>query len=283
MPTPTILHRGLTIAALAVLLGVVPTYGADTNGDNAETILFPFAFLDTDQEVPGAHGTVWSGEAWYENRNDEAVRVWAECYHHTCFGSSLVKGLGRQVFTPAPPDRRIDPLVGFRFLINLDEARNITFSSRIFERTLRAQPRGVDIPLVREGEFFAGPEIFLGVPAGAGVRTSLRIYDPWAGLDMRPHPTLEKVIAEVRAFSESGDMLGEIELRPTLVGATGGVDDWNRTGFAVIYDLAMMVPGILSQERIHISVRPVPDGAQYWGMVAVTDNETQTVSIITAQ
>lgn len=170
-----------------------------------------------------------------------------------------------------------------------DEAKNLTFSNRIFETTQRTQPRGIDIPVVREGNFFAGPQTFLGVPAGAGVRASIRVYDPWIHIfdplffippTFRPGPMLEGV--EVRVM-DGLETLGSVILRPAVFNRTIRPVDFHKPGFAAIYDLATIAPGVADRVNVHIRVRPIPAGAQYYAMVAVTDNETQTVSIITAQ
>lgn len=52
-------------------------------------------------------------------------------------------------------------------------------------------------------------------------------------------------------------------------------------GFAAIYGLAAEFPAVNSLERFHLRIAPLGDGAQYWAMVSVTDNETQQVLFIT--
>lgn len=268
--------RLLIVTALAVLISVPPAGAADINGDDRETILLPLAFFEPAQEIPGAHGTVWSGQVWLENRNDEHVRLFDYCgLPCPSWGPGQTMPLYNPVTFP--------PELGFVFRIRLDLARNMTFSNRIFERTLRSQPRGVDVPVVREGSFFDGPQTFLGIPAGTGVRTSLRVYDPWISFrsPRLPGPALEAVRVEVT--DTDFNPLGTVTLRPVIHNPTNGSEDSHKPGFAAVYDLAIAFPGILAHEYVHIRVTPIPAGAQYWGMVSVTDNETQTVSIITAQ
>lgn len=266
------------LVTIVILFVAASANASDINGDKAETILVPFAFFEPAQRIPGAHGTIWTGQVWLDNRNTEGVQLFSYCPSFT--------------MCPTYPAGRIDTVYnpvslpaeqGFLFTIPTEFAQNMTFSNRIFEETLNWQPRGVDIPVIREGNFFSGTQTFLGVPAGNGVRTSLRVYNPWISFDppWRPGPALEMVRVEIRSSTQ--ELRGTATLHPSILNPTTAAEDWHKPGFAAIYDLAAAFPAILDEEYIHIRLTPVPAGAQYWGMVAITDNDAQTVAIITAQ
>lgn len=260
-----------TVLLLFVLSLTPLLSAADVNGDGRETILMPFAFRPVDNLL-GAYGTIWTGEVWLENRSSEPVFLW------NCTTVCPRIGARERAVLGFPLGQR--PELGFLFTLAGEAAPHLTFSNRIFERTLRAQPLGVDIPVVREGAFFSGDQTFLGVPAGEAVRVSLRAYDPWIHV---PTPTVRLQHLLVTVVNSAGTELGRFEVRPGVVNQTTSGEDWFKPGIAAVHDLATLVPTVRMHERVHIRVSSHPAQAQYYAMVAVTDNETQTVSIITAQ
>jgi hypothetical protein len=268
----------------SVMLAVIPiaAHPADVNGDRHEIILFPLAFRSDIHMVRGAFGTVWTGEVWVDNRNSTGVVLSPPCEIPIVCPVEFIKARRAHMLT-APLGQPYRPEAGLLLYIPVEQAAGLTFSNRIFELTSRSQPRGVDLPVVREGEFFHGVKTFLAVPTGNDVRISLRIYDPWLqhvsfGI---PAPTpLEAVRVQVVGPDES--VVGSWLLTPQI-NPTGSIGDFLIPGFAAIYDLASVIPAVDSHPRIHLRVTPIPEDAQYWGMVSVTDNETQTVSIISAQ
>lgn len=272
--------RMRTAAAIILTVSVflpLTAAGADINGDGEERILLPLAFLpDTEggDPVRGAFGTIWTGEVWVESRNTAHV-TWGNCNTFTC---APLQPLSITRLA-APIGRR--PELGHVLLVNAGEAQHLTFSNRMYERTMKSQPRGIDIPVVREGSFFSTPKMFLAVPTGVGVRVGIRLYDPWAFKPSLPvGPVLETLTIE--ALDGLGNVIGTVTVR-TEVPVRETSTDLSRPGFVGLLNLAQTFPAIDAHMRIHLRVTPNPVGAQYWGMVSVTDNQTQTVSIITAQ
>jgi hypothetical protein len=262
-----------------LILATFPARAADVNGDEIETVLFPLAFNSTRHAVPGAFGTVWSGEVWMDNRNSSIVLFLPPCDVPIVCPEELIRAGRTEMLRPFQYPER-----GLVLHIQIQHAARLTFSNRIFEHTLRAQPRGVDIPVIREGEFFDSVKTFPAVPAGDDLRIGVRVYDPWLALRRYipvPFPPLEAVRIEI--FDEVQSLRGSAILDPELQNASGDRFDVLRPGFASNYDLAESFPVVRELSRVHVRLTPVPEGAQYWGMVSVTDNETQTVSIITAQ
>lgn len=265
-----VLMLALTLVSIAGLAAA-----DDVNGDRLEMVLLPFAFRENVDEIHGAYGTIWTGQVWLENRDDNAVPLHDLCQQAICPGMDP-NTAGRLMTTPLG----VNPAeLGLLMFIPAEQAKNVTWSNRIFERTLRSQPRGVDVPVVREGDFFDTPQTFLGVPSGESVRLSLRVYDPWINYSSgRPAPVLEGLTVQIR--DPQGVTIGTTTLRPAITSTTNA---WYRPGFSAIYDIAAAFPVTNAAAYLHIRVSPVPANAQYYAMVAVTDNLTQTVSIITAQ
>ena len=268
-------HSKLLIGFLLLLAPIASA--ADIDGDGYETVLFPLAFR-SQTNVPGSRGTLWSGEVWADNRNSTSVVI-GNCEVPIVCPLRLYPQQA-DVIEVAPR-----PESGLRLSVPIEQATNLTFSNRIFERTLRSQPRGVDIPVVREGEFFDSEETFLAVPSGPDVRITLRVYDPWFGLSalgIGPDNELHNVQVEI--FDLTHNSLGTASLTPVVTFPTNSnEDDFRTPGIAVIQNLAALFPAINAHDSVHVRVESVPSGAQYWAMVSVTDNETQTVSIVTAQ
>lgn len=251
-------------------------FPADVNADAHETILFPFAFRPRTNEVPGAFGTIWSGHVWIENRSSEILSLYTFC-SPGCIGIS--PGEARDIVEPLGTT----PEAGYLFHIPVGQARQVTFSNRIFECTLRTQPRGVDIPVVREGNFFSTAQTFLGVPSGEGVRASVRVYDPWFHFgSRRPGAMLERIVIDVLDRDQRPLGSATLVLWPQIPATAHPAVGWHKPGFAAIYDLSAIAP-VGAHEFVYVRVTPQPTGAQYYAMVAVTDNATQAVSIITAQ
>lgn len=270
-------HSNLLIAFLLLLAPMAN--GADIDGDGFETVLFPLAFR-SHADLPGSRGTIWSGEVWADNRNSTGVHLWGCAVPIVC-PLRLEPQRASVIDAPLGVFR---PELGFRLAVPIEQASHLTFSNRIFERTLRSQPRGIDVPVVREGEFFDSEETFLAVPSGPEVRITLRVYDPWSGLSafgIGPNNDLHSV--EVKVSDRDENPLGMVSLTPVIEYPTTAREDVGKPGITVIQDLAEMFPAINEHASVHVRVNAVLSGTQYWAMISVTDNETQTVSIVTAQ
>lgn len=259
------------LALMLIAACAVGATAADINADGMETILLPLAFTPSGDEIAGAFGTVWTGMVWMHNRSDVTIgllQCMVPCHGYEP-GSMGVVGL--------PLGRR--PELGLLLHVPSPYAGSLTFTNRIFERTRLGQPRGVNIPVVREGEFMQGINTLLAIPVGGGVRAGIRLYDPWITEVTPSTPRLNSLTIEVLGVDQV--VLGSATVTPVVV-FREVIGDPHRPGFAAIHDLATIVPDINAREFVHVRVTPNPAGAQYYAMVAVTDNDTQTVSIITA-
>lgn len=270
------------VLAVVLLLASLPLHGEDVNADGFETILLPLAFMPHAPDIHGAYGTAWNGEVWFHNGSDTHIDLY-QCN----FSCPWEFRPGSMSLITLPLGER--PELGHMFYIRSTLAPRVTFSNRMYERTLRGQPRGVNLPVVREGTFFNSERTFLGVPVDNGVRAAIRVYDPWvhhiggpSDPAAPPTPRLEGVRVELRGeFDET--ILGTAVLRPTLQYQKSPIDR-TRPALDAIYDIAAKFPAVRTLVgRVHIRVTPLPAGAEYFAMVSVTDNSSQTVSIITAQ
>lgn len=245
---------------------------ARENGDNVDSILLPMAFVAQEQ-IPGAHGSVWTGEVWMHINskqpvNIEGYRGCAVVYPCYVYPAGYT---GKLDFGPSTPK----PEFGILLSPPVGSGKLLTFSNRIYEITRRGQPRGIDIPVVRESEFFDQPVVFLGIPTDSGVRASVRVYDPRVqGVTYQGVP---------RAFLVEALELDGYLLGSRVLTTAQPIDDASTPGYDAIADLLSAFPAVASHERVNVRVTPQVPGTEFWAMVALTDNDTQTVSIITAQ
>jgi hypothetical protein len=239
-----------------------------------ETILLPLAF-GPDAELRGAYGTLWRGEVWVHNRSSQSVATVTTlgCPVLGCTfeypGGYL--GLLREPLDSIP-DR------GILLTPSLGSAPALSFSNRIFETTRHAQPQGIELPVVREEQFLTGTSLLLGIPAGPGVRSALRVYDP------RPLAGVITVgrAVKVELLDTRGNVVGTTTLTTTFTLGLNPADPL-RPGFAAILDLASAFPAVNGLDHFHMRLTPLTQGGEYWAMVSVTDNDTQQVLLITPQ
>lgn len=256
------------LLALVVLCTADGVCARDTNGDGIETILLPLAFGGAVSDtVPGAYGTLWQGQTWMANTGSTTVFL----------NESLCPAECRIGYEPGFVGRVAEPLWihpdrGVLLNPSVSEAAHLTFSARILELTRHAQPQGFQLPVIREGAFLTDPALFIGIPASGGVRAALRVYDPRraAGASFI-----------VDALDSAGKVLGTTVLTTTVSEAAAG--EAIVPGFAMITDVAQYFGLPSSTDFYELRVRPLNTGIEYWGMVSVTDNDTQQVLIITPQ
>jgi hypothetical protein len=232
-------------------------------------VLVPLAFRQG-ETVAGAHGTVWAGEVWAAN--DSTVDIWTLqinlCEVEPCLPPQFpARSQGKISF------QRGELIDGGALLyIPLEVADRVSFSSRVLEVTRRAQPTGFAVPVVRETEYFETPVVLPGIPAGPGIRSSLRIYDPsgHGGGTFLVELIVGAGSSTIASFTvtlAAGTFFRSLAVAPA---------------YAAVHDLESLVPGGVPDEVFHVRVTPMSGADPYWTFASVTDNETQHVLIITA-
>ncbi|HUP66558.1 MAG TPA: hypothetical protein VM557_14910 [Thermoanaerobaculia bacterium] len=267
------MKRALFSIFFAALVLNTTARAEDVNGDGWVTYLLPIA-LSANDVIPGAHGTQWTGELWVHNASERSLSGLqpGNCLGGPC-GIGLPAGsVGRE---GAIDSNHGDG--GALFWIPATVAEDFHFSARFLEITRRAQPTGVEIPVIAEKDFLSSATTLLGIPVGKGIRVSLRVYDP----------RIQNGSA-VRAdlLSPDGELLDTTTLRP---GDDPVVPDepffgptYNYPGAAAIHDLTGAFPQLQAFDHFHIRLTPLT-GNVYWAMASITDNETQHVLLITPQ
>jgi hypothetical protein len=253
---------------LAVAFAPASVVVAQSPSDERQQVLVPLAFA-AGKTVAGAQGTVWIGEVWATNESSEDIQtLQSQQCQLGCPDPQL----------PAKSQRAIalqtGALIDAGAFLYVPEnlLADVSFSARVLEVTRRAQPTGFAVPVVRESDYFRTPVMFPGIPAGAAVRSSLRIYDASSQggrvflVDMVDENG--STLASVPVTLSDGTSSGPISLTPS---------------YAAVHDVEnVLASDTGARELFHLRISPMRDVGPYWAFVSVTDNETQHVLVITA-
>jgi len=241
----------------------VPMYAEDVNHDGFTSILVPIV---SDVPISGGKGGIWRSQLWLHT--DVAMRF-VGC------GFSLppvpcpthVAGATEQAFD----SEKANTVGALVYQLPNEVAAQVSLSARLFEDSVQEQPAGVDIPVIREGSFFTGPVRFVGIPQSNSARVALRLYDPrrTGGLNVRVDFFVPGAAQPIRST--------------TLALDYSHITSFGEPGYAAVFDVAAAFPELNGTDRFDIRITPVPAGSEYFGLVSVTDNQTQQILLITAQ
>lgn len=247
--------------ALLVILFATPLIAHDVDDDNVVIFLVP---ISVKEPVAGAYGTRWVSELWIHNGWEFDISLAPECpdIPVPCVREGHAPGTTAQAFD----SEFYGGLTAMVYHLHASFADKVILSSRLFELSRLAQPAGVEMPVVREDEFFLGPSRFIAVPRSNAVRSALRVYDA-------RHRVGSSV--RVRVVSPDGQTLGE---RVFPLQYTVG---HSRPGMILLPDLVAVFPQLVAVDRYDVIVSPLDEAFDYWAFVSVTDNDTQQVFTIT--
>ena len=259
--------RHLFLALVFLVISAVVAFGQDVNRDGRVTYLVP---LNVPVSIPGALGSTWRTEIWVHNGSEYPFNI--QGCPQLIFETNLCDGV--HFHPPGSTEKAtsyetIDNGGFSMFLFSLYPWQSgVVVTSRLYELSRHAQPAGVEIPVVREDQFFTKASRFIGIPRSSAFRVALRVYNP-----MRANLSTVRV----ELFDSSGQTLGlsALPLVPQTIGSIS-------PGYAAILDLGNAFPQLNTVDRFDIRVTPVHDGMTYWAFVSVTDQDTQTVLLVTA-
>lgn len=157
--------------------------------------------------------------------------------------------------------------------VESEHAPAVTFESRIRDVSRAAASAGTEVPVVREDRMSAGPLYLLDIPVEAGFRSTLRVY---------ALPDVELPEVEVRYFRQpdpSGPGLDlDIHLLRTerlALRSRPSAGEWNL--FPAIAEIGNVqtFPELAGESAIWVEIVPLTPGLRIWGLVSITNNETQ--------
>lgn len=148
---------------------------------------------------------------------------------------------------------------------------NVHFGLLVRDLSRQREALGAEVPVVREDEFFDGTSFsLLNIPTDARFRAGLRLY----AID---GPTQVRL-----RILPMNSPVARVDTSVVLLKADG---DNQKHGALFIGDLVAAYPQLAGTGPLRIEVSPLPDGSvpRIWGFVAVTNNETQHVTVISPQ
>lgn len=217
--------------------------------------------------TPGRLGSFWATELWMHNRGERAVLfVAGPCrLQFDCF-RTIFPGQTIELETPPP-----DPAGPYGAIyLSEEDARMLHFNLRT--RDLSGDDAGVEVPVVRGGEFRTGPMQLMNIPLAHGSRLTLRLFA--SPLLVFPQ------IFTVRLFAEGDEVpLRETEVRIELL-AWQAIYVGLPLPSTVVTDLFEDLQGL---ERVRVEIEPDMPVDSYWAFVSITNNQTRQVTLVTPQ
>lgn len=246
---------------------------SQTNTDQYERILLP---VFVTEPVAGAYGSVWTSHLWIRNVGNQPVYItpvascWAAC-----------------IATPPPylvvePNKTVQPRPFRRpgvpgWFLYVEKSEGLQFALRAQDISRQSQTWGTEVPVVREADLFSTTINLFPIPITTDFRSHVRVYDF--------HPeTPNSVIVRVYEFKPdtpwpvvSGRLLAErnytFYVSPRH---SGGRDE--HPGYVELADLAEFAA---ETELVRVEITPVESDLRFWSFAAITNNETQHLTLVT--
>jgi hypothetical protein len=242
-------HKTL-LFVLAILSLTVPAASAAGVRDfeNSARVFIPVLVFN----LNGAGGTVWQNDLWATNTSDQPVVYQiAPC----------TQSAGCNSANTLPPQSTLtiggdSPRPAGRWL-PLDPA--VHLESRLRDLSRKASSAGMELPLVREGDFRADEIDLNAIPRDPGFRLTLRVY----GLDAGGDVTVEQLGA-------NGNLLSTmvVSLAPPAVPGL-------LTGYA-----QLALDTTPDATPIRVRIRPRTSSLRIWALASITNNATSEVTLV---
>lgn len=261
---------------LLVFLGVPVSAqpGPELDARNYDRVLIP---VWAQHPIRGAAGSVWLTELWVRNEGDSDAwftQIPPICI--ACNPDQLFKVRAHSTRVFREQDFFSSPSGGSGIFVYVEKARiqDFHFWLRVFDTSQNEDSLGTELPVIRLEEAVSTRIELIGVPLEPKFRLALRVYALNRALRRR---------ARVKIFSADGDAV----LVDQIANLGSDPTDSELHPYAQPFELLDLVgafPQLVSAaNRLRKEITPESPGLQFWGFVAVTDNETQEVTTITPQ
>jgi hypothetical protein len=199
--------------------------------------------------------------------------------------------IGYDNYTTGPAGfHRSAPNGAFLF-VEKGRASDLQVSLHAADVIRRPPGLGTKLPAVPESRFHAGSAQILGVPVTDRARVMLRVYDRDSLDDVRVALRISQMVRDDQVSPRKELVNDVIRLRydPSSEGCHywfGCPDVKYRPAYAQIADLVAAYPQIAAVKQPHgilIELTSLTEGAAFWPMVSVTENETNLITIYTAE
>ncbi|HEX6097024.1 MAG TPA: hypothetical protein VF432_11920 [Thermoanaerobaculia bacterium] len=249
--------------ATHTLAGALYYYDASVPPDTSvfERILFPVLFHSA-----GAHGSQWVSEAAMANAAHWPIKAYNSVSPFECPDCGVGQHFQPEsyiAFTGAGYPK------GVALLVPRAEAENLAFSLRVRDTSREAEGYGTQIPVVREKDMFRNTDLtLLDVPVDPLYRVKVRIY----AFDTGDHD------AEVTVHRDSApNTVAARHFVPMRRAPCTGA----RCHGAPWYG-ELDLPSAAADDRVNVYITLGSPQSPAWAFASITNNETQQVTIVTA-
>jgi hypothetical protein len=256
--------RRLTLSALLLLVCLSAIAQTAPTG----RVLLPVVATN----VPGAFGSQWTTDIVVINNSANGAGI---AYSLTCLvtcGSGVGLAPGQILDVTNASTRPGVPTLFLYYYLQDPSRDNIQVAVRARDLSHQANSWGAEVPVVRDADAFTRPFDLLNVPLIPRFRQTLRVYDLAATVSSS---------VKVQYFSmTTGALLKENDLPvilPIGLPALPSAPAYAEVGFSG------GAPEFAGVDRIRVRIVPTNDAQRLWGMISVTNNDTQELTIISPQ
>lgn len=254
------------------LLLLILLTGGTVAGQSSERILIPFF---TQAPIEGAFGSQWTTELSLLNDSgqDLAIAGYDQgCQLGSCPPAPTPPGI---TFFPVPSVTRLQGAYLQVFPSSAIDDVKIHLRARDLSR--QNQDWGSEVPTIAESQAPRGRFTLLDLPNDPGYRLMLRLYYFGEGtaqarvrfyeiVPTRRHPfglgvTPDRLLAEEVLTFTSGSLTSP--------------------GYAQLVNFAERYPELIQAMRMRIDIENLSDESRIWGLLSITNNETQHVTYVT--
>jgi hypothetical protein len=230
--------------------------------------------------TPGAYGSRWQSETWVRYSGIETMRM-APIPYDCAFECTLLGPV-----EPNWPSLRLHHLTAYpesAILVHVEKehASEVTFDTRIRDLSRAGRSAGTQIPVIREDLMSTGPLYLLNIPMEPTFRHTLRVY---------ALPDVEMPEVEVRYFRQPNPGGPGLDLNIYLLRVQRltlrippPMGTWNIAPAVAEVGNIETFPELSGESTIWVEIVPLTPGLRAWGLISVTNNETQQVTIISPQ
>ncbi|MGA7614275.1 MAG: hypothetical protein WBX15_03760 [Thermoanaerobaculia bacterium] len=250
--------------AILALLFPLSVFGQDT-----ERILIPVYTLTA---IDGAYGSEWTTDLSMLNQGAEPILI--DGYDQNCHIECPQQ--------PVPPERTFyahllgNALQGAYLYVSPASATpDVAIQLRGRDLSRQSEDWGTELPTVKESAAPISIFSILDVPSTPGYRVMLRIYQ------FGDVPVTVRV--QFFALNPAQRVpIGDVNPDPLIAEEVLTLPAGNRLvpGYAEIPDLAGRHPELATVERYRITVEAIDATPHLWGMVTLTNNATQHITVL---
>ncbi|HEX6097620.1 MAG TPA: hypothetical protein VF432_14930 [Thermoanaerobaculia bacterium] len=276
MSTPVRKITGAFSQWIAVALALLPAALSAEPTPGYTRFLLPVYVSRT----PGGYGSLWRSETWLRYSGTETARITPEPF---CFAIECTLWGTLEPGESSIPFQRLAGYPESAILVHVESnhASEVTFDTRVRDLSRSTRSAGTRIPVIREDHMSTGPVYLLNIPLEPAFRHTLRMY---------ALPDVQEPEVEVRYFRQpdpSGPRLDLnihlLRVQRVALRTPPPIEIWNLApAFAEIGNIETF-PELAGESTIWVEIVPLTAGMRTWGMISVTNNETQQVTIISPQ